>query len=97
MLTFVVLVCCAAVVAVYLLLTVERWRLRYLSRPVFRYFKRVLPPLSTTEREAMEAGTVWWDAELFTGKLVGQNCTTNEPAAECNRTALFRYPRRSTS
>ncbi len=68
MLTFVVLVCCTAVVAVYLLLTVDRWRLRYLSRPFFRYFKRVLPPLSTTEREAMEAGTVWWDAELFTGK-----------------------------
>jgi acyl-CoA dehydrogenase len=28
----------------------------------------MLPPLSRTEREALEAGTVWWDGELFTGK-----------------------------
>jgi acyl-CoA dehydrogenase len=27
----------------------------------------VLPSLSPTEREAIEAGDVWWDAELFTG------------------------------
>jgi acyl-CoA dehydrogenase len=27
----------------------------------------MLPPLSRTEREALEAGTVWWDGELFTG------------------------------
>ena len=27
-----------------------------------------MPRLSSTEREALEAGTVWWDAELFSGK-----------------------------
>ncbi len=27
----------------------------------------MLPTMSTTEREALEAGTVWWDGELFTG------------------------------
>ena len=27
----------------------------------------MLPPMSDTEREALEAGTVWWDGELFTG------------------------------
>jgi hypothetical protein len=27
----------------------------------------MLPPMSRTEREALEAGTVWWDGELFTG------------------------------
>ena len=27
-----------------------------------------MPKLSSTEREALEAGTVWWDAELFSGK-----------------------------
>jgi alkylation response protein AidB-like acyl-CoA dehydrogenase len=30
-------------------------------------FKKVLPPLSNTEKEAMEAGSVWWDGELFSG------------------------------
>lgn len=53
--------------ASYALLYVKTLRLRLLSRPFFAYFKRVLPPLSKTEREAMEAGTVWWDADLFSG------------------------------
>lgn len=39
-----------------------------ISRPAFTFFKRVLPPLSATERDAMEAGGVWWDGELFSGK-----------------------------
>jgi acyl-CoA dehydrogenase len=37
-------------------------------KPLYRLFRRMLPPISGTEREALEAGTVWWDAELFTGK-----------------------------
>ena len=37
-------------VAGYFLLTVPRWRLCYLSTPFFAFFKRVLPPLSPTER-----------------------------------------------
>ncbi|UXI02267.1 acyl-CoA dehydrogenase [Photobacterium sp. TY1-4] len=42
-------------------------RKRYFSDPAFKLFKKVLPPLSDTEREAMEAGSVWWDGELFSG------------------------------
>jgi acyl-CoA dehydrogenase len=38
-----------------------------LMKPLFLLFRRMLPPLSQTEREALEAGTVWWDGELFTG------------------------------
>src|SRR5438105_11992003 len=38
------------------------------SRPLFGWYKKVLPPMSATEREAIEGGTVWWDAELFSGK-----------------------------
>ena len=33
-----------------------------------RAFRKVLPPMSQTEREAIEAGTVWWDGELFSGR-----------------------------
>jgi acyl-CoA dehydrogenase len=37
------------------------------SRHLFRFFKKALPAMSDTEREALEAGTVWWDAQLFSG------------------------------
>ncbi|MCJ2376482.1 acyl-CoA dehydrogenase [Vibrio sp. ZSDZ34] len=41
---------------------------KIISEPAFKVFKKVLPPLSITEREAMEAGGVWWDGELFSGR-----------------------------
>ncbi|MDA9555876.1 acyl-CoA dehydrogenase [Vibrio sp.] len=42
-------------------------RRKWFSDPAFKLFKKVLPPLSNTEKEAMEAGSVWWDGELFSG------------------------------
>ncbi|MBN4080623.1 acyl-CoA dehydrogenase [Beggiatoa alba] len=44
------------------------WRLRWITGPVFKLFKRVSPRMSQTEREALEAGNVWWDGELFSGR-----------------------------
>jgi acyl-CoA dehydrogenase len=38
-----------------------------LTKPIFAWAKGVLPTMSATEREALEAGDVWWDADLFTG------------------------------
>lgn len=38
-----------------------------ITRPIFHWAKGVLPALSDTEREAIEAGDTWWDAALFTG------------------------------
>jgi len=38
-----------------------------LSRPLYAWAKTVLPEMSATEAEAIQAGDVWWDAELFTG------------------------------
>ncbi|MCP2039914.1 acyl-CoA dehydrogenase [Neisseria sp. HSC-16F19] len=35
---------------------------------VFKIFKKVTPPMSDTEAAAINAGTVWWDGELFSGK-----------------------------
>ncbi len=48
-------------------MNVSAWRREYLSRPIFNWAKKALPTMSDTEREALEAGDVWWDAELFTG------------------------------
>ena len=43
------------------------WRRDNITQLVYRWAKGVLPTLSATEREAIEAGDVWWDAEIFTG------------------------------
>lgn len=39
-----------------------------ISKPILAKMRQVLPPLSDTEQDALEAGTVGWDAELFSGK-----------------------------
>lgn len=39
-----------------------------ISDRVFSIFKKIMPSMSNTEREALEAGSVWWDGELFSGK-----------------------------
>jgi acyl-CoA dehydrogenase len=43
-------------------------RRKIVSDWVLSIFRKVMPPMSETEREALEAGTVWWDAELFSGR-----------------------------
>ncbi|NBA94163.1 acyl-CoA dehydrogenase [Pseudomonas sp. R5(2019)] len=55
-----------AAVAVPLLL--PDLRRKHFSAPMFAWFQRTLPPMSVTEREAIDAGTVWWDGELFSGR-----------------------------
>jgi len=49
-------------------LTVPALRRRLLSDHVLAIFRRILPDMSQTEKEAIDAGTVWWDADLFSGK-----------------------------
>lgn len=39
-----------------------------LTKPAMAWFKTVLPPMSTTEREAIDAGDTWHEADLFQGK-----------------------------
>ena len=54
--------------AVALPLLLPQQRRSLFTAPLFAWFKRVLPPMSATERDAIEAGTVWWDGELFSGR-----------------------------
>lgn len=37
------------------------------SAPAFRSFRKVMPPMSRTEKEAIDAGTTWWEGDLFRG------------------------------
>jgi acyl-CoA dehydrogenase len=60
------LVAVALAIAMVLFVPALRWRL--VTPPIFRLMRRVLPPLSDTERQALEAGSVFFEGELFSGK-----------------------------
>ncbi len=55
-------------------------RTTWITAPIFNWFKKALPPLSDTEREAMDAGSVWWEAELFKGNPNWQKLNATELA-----------------
>ncbi|MCP5091219.1 MAG: acyl-CoA dehydrogenase [Gammaproteobacteria bacterium] len=38
-----------------------------ITKPMLAIYRKMLPSMSDTEREALEAGNVWWDGELFSG------------------------------
>src|ERR1700740_3669293 len=51
-----------------------------ITKPIFSWARGVLPSMSDTEREALEAGDVWWDADLFTGSPDWSKLVANPPA-----------------
>ncbi|CAM4274290.1 acyl-CoA dehydrogenase [Pseudoalteromonas maricaloris] len=56
------------ILAIVVVFCVRDIRVKLITKPLFNYFKTSLPELSQTEREAMEAGSIWWDGALFSGK-----------------------------
>ena len=58
----------AAFVVFALALAVPALRRKLISDGVLSAFRKLMPPMSQTERDALEAGTVWWDGELFSGR-----------------------------
>jgi acyl-CoA dehydrogenase len=65
------------------------FRRDYITKPIFSFARGVLPRMSDTEREALEAGDVWWDADLFTGNPDWSKLLANEPAALTNEEKAF--------
>jgi acyl-CoA dehydrogenase len=51
-----------------LVLAVRPVRRVLLTAPLRGMFRKIMPRMSPTEQAAIDAGTVWWDAELFAGK-----------------------------
>jgi acyl-CoA dehydrogenase len=51
-----------------------------ITKPIYGWARGVLPPMSETERDAIEAGDVWWDADLFTGNPDWQKLIATPPA-----------------
>ncbi len=58
----------AALVVLALPLNLPPLRRKLISDGILSAFRKILPPMSQTEREAIEAGTVWWDGDLFSGR-----------------------------
>ncbi|ABG41008.1 acyl-CoA dehydrogenase-like protein [Paraglaciecola sp. T6c] len=48
-------------------LNVDSLRKKYLTAPILDTYKKIMPEMSSTERDAIDAGTVWWDGEIFSG------------------------------
>ncbi len=62
-----VLIIALVLVVVGVIFCVSALRLKLLTRPMLAYIKRALPPMSSTEKDAISAGSVWWEAELYRG------------------------------
>ena len=48
-------------------LNIESVRKQYISEPILKLYKKIMPEMSSTEKDAIDAGTVWWDGEIFSG------------------------------
>jgi len=57
------------------------WRRQRLAEPLYRMARGAMPRLSDTEQQAIDAGDVWWDAQLFSGQPDWQQFLAIEPAA----------------
>jgi len=58
----------AALVLLAIPLNWPALRRKLISDAFLNVFRKVMPPMSQTEREAIEAGSVWWDGDLFSGR-----------------------------
>ena len=48
-------------------LNLDNIRLQFISMPLLTLFKKIMPQMSETEQQAIDAGTIWFEAELFRG------------------------------
>jgi acyl-CoA dehydrogenase len=48
-------------------LNISDFRKQYISQPLLKIFRSIMPQMSKTEQEAIDAGTTWFEAELFRG------------------------------
>ncbi len=68
MLLFLFYVLLSLIAVVALILAVPVIRRFLVSSQILKVFRKMLPQISQTEQEALDAGTVWWEGDLFSGK-----------------------------
>jgi acyl-CoA dehydrogenase len=70
-------------------MTVREFRRERISKPIFEWAKGVMPPISETERDAIDAGTVWFDGEIFTGTPDWDRLLATPPASLSSEERAF--------
>ncbi|WP_018692699.1 acyl-CoA dehydrogenase FadE [Algicola sagamiensis] len=48
-------------------LNVSSIRKQYMTKPILKLYRKIMPQMSRTEQEALDAGTTWWETDLFRG------------------------------
>lgn len=56
-----------AFAAIAIPLNSAQLRKQYFTAPALKMYRKIMPEMSKTEQDAIDAGTVWWDGELFSG------------------------------
>ncbi|MFC4727694.1 acyl-CoA dehydrogenase [Coralloluteibacterium thermophilus] len=63
-----VAVCAVLLAAVAVPLLLTDFRRSRITAPLLDFYTKILPPLSSTERQMLESGTVGFEGELFSGR-----------------------------
>ena len=50
-----------------LIVLIAPLRMNMITKPAYKTLAHAMPSMSSTEREALDAGTSWWEKELFMG------------------------------
>ena len=58
----------ALLAVIFVPLNIYPLRRNILSRPIYQFMAKIMPQISDTEQQALDAGDVWWEADLFSGK-----------------------------
>ena len=70
-------------------MSIRSFRRNTLTRPIFKWARNQLPSLSETERDAIDSGEVWWDADLFSGDPDWRKLLDTPPAALTEKEQAF--------
>jgi acyl-CoA dehydrogenase len=62
------IICGVLLALVVLPLLLTPFRQQFITKPLLGFYTKILPPLSDTEKVALEAGTVGFEGELFSGR-----------------------------
>ncbi len=54
-------------ILIALIVLIDPLRMALITQPAYKTLANAMPSMSTTEREALDAGTSWWEKELFMG------------------------------
>lgn len=55
------------IIALSIIILFAPLRFNLITKPAYKTLANSMPSISTTEQEALEAGTSWWEKELFMG------------------------------